>query len=107
MTYAVFQALIMDKFNDLYSPDVLAPSFDTSRPLAHYFISSSHNTYLSLDQLVGAASIDRYIDVLRKGCRCVEIDCWDGSNGEPVVWHGGTLSNQILFECNICISIAR
>ncbi|KAL2406612.1 1-phosphatidylinositol 4,5-bisphosphate phosphodiesterase 1 [Exophiala dermatitidis] len=51
---------------------------DLSYPLSSYFISSSHNTYLSGHQLYGEASVDGYKNVLRRGCRCLEIDVWDG-----------------------------
>ena len=29
-----------------------------------------------------------------QGCRSVEIDCWDGNDGEPIVTHGGTACSK-------------
>ena len=73
------------------------------QPLNEYFISSSHNTYLLGWQVRGTSSVEGYIDALIGGCRCVEIDCWDGENGRPAVTHGRTMTTKIPFED--CVSV--
>ncbi|KAF6718490.1 1-phosphatidylinositol 4,5-bisphosphate phosphodiesterase beta-4 [Oryzias melastigma] len=46
---------------------------EMDQPLAHYFISSSHNTYLTGRQFGGKSSVEMYRQVLLSGCRCLRV----------------------------------
>uniref|UniRef100_A0A3Q3XJF0 Phosphoinositide phospholipase C n=1 Tax=Mola mola TaxID=94237 RepID=A0A3Q3XJF0_MOLML len=83
---------------DIFNPEHYSVNQDMNQPLCNYFIASSHNTYLMGDQLMSQSRVDMYTWVLQAGCRCVEVDCWDGQDGEPIVHHGYTLTSKILFK---------
>ncbi|OMJ76349.1 hypothetical protein SteCoe_24291 [Stentor coeruleus] len=97
------QKLTMKGFRDyLLSPIInsaiqtqqTSVCMDMTQPLTHYFIATSHNTYLEGNQLTGMSSVFQYSRVLLEGCRCIELDTWNGDD-EPVVTHGHTLVNKI------------
>ncbi|KAG7503387.1 1-phosphatidylinositol 4,5-bisphosphate phosphodiesterase delta-4-like [Solea senegalensis] len=98
MTFDGFLMYLGSAEGSIFNPQRRGVYQDMSQPLCHYFISSSHNTYLMEDQLRGQSSVEGYIRALNRGCRCVEVDCWDGANGEPIVYHGHTFTSKILFK---------
>ncbi|TFK98384.1 PLC-like phosphodiesterase [Pterulicium gracile] len=88
------QGLDLNVDDLLDRPTLKVNTVPDDQPLASYYISSSHNTYLLCRQLIGRASAAAYTHVLERGGRCVEIDVWPSNKG-LVVTHGHTFSQAI------------
>ncbi|ORY43743.1 hypothetical protein BCR33DRAFT_738477 [Rhizoclosmatium globosum] len=110
-----FSAFLLSANNPVFrKSNATSVYHDMTRPLTDYIINSSHNTYLLGDQLAGECSVEGYIRALQRGCRCIEckfplngvndqltsllVDCFDGPNGQPSIYHKNSLTNRILFR---------
>ncbi|XP_076227082.1 1-phosphatidylinositol 4,5-bisphosphate phosphodiesterase epsilon-1 [Nomia melanderi] len=99
LSFEGFARYMMDKDNYAFPNEYATPSeIEMQQPLSQYYIASSHNTYLTGHQLKGESSVQLYSQVLLTGCRCVELDCWDGDDGSPVIYHGHTFTTKIPFR---------
>ena len=96
----------------LTTREILPPSWKKKNLFTHF----NSDRYLTGNQLNSESSVDAYINTLKQGCRCVEcenlsfhlsrikltltssVDCWDGNDGEPVIYHGHTIVSKILFK---------
>lgn len=98
-------SLDLDEFLELLSDPELNPAMlvadkpthDMTAPLSHYFIYTSHNSYLTGNQLTSKSSTAPIVTALRSGCRVVELDCWD-RKGRIMVLHGKTLTRPVAFD---------
>ncbi|XP_058826403.1 1-phosphatidylinositol 4,5-bisphosphate phosphodiesterase classes I and II isoform X2 [Topomyia yanbarensis] len=95
LSFDGFLRYLMSEDNPIMAASKLDLCDDMDQPLSHYFINSSHNTYLTGHQLTGKSSVEIYRQSLLAGCRCVELDFWNGRTEEPVIVHGYTFVPEI------------
>lgn len=96
--HAFFQYLLGD-LNPPLPP--LGVHHDMEAPLAHYFMYTGHNSYLTGNQISSNSSIEPIISSLRSGVRVIELDLWPNSKRDDVqVYHGGTITSAVeLIKC--------
>ncbi|KAH9603848.1 hypothetical protein KSS87_005968 [Heliosperma pusillum] len=87
-------------FGDLNSPISLQVHHDMNAPLAHYFLYTGHNSYLTGNQLSSSSSTEPIITSLRNGVRVIELDLWPYKKDDVGVCHGRTLTSFVeLIKC--------
>jgi hypothetical protein len=66
--------------------------------LINCYCATSCNSYLTGNMTFSKPSIEGYQRALENGCRAVEIICWDGPNGRPIISHAKTLASSLEAE---------
>ena len=65
---------MMSPNNDVLDLKYYNEPIPVNHPLTEYYCYSSHNTYLTGNQLTSDSKAERYNQDLENGLRCVEID---------------------------------
>ena len=106
LSFREFVNLLIDKKNNsIFDKEKMILNHnDLNHPLYDYYCNSSHNTYLTGNQLTGGCSVEMYAYALKNGSRFIDLDTFDGSNDEPIITHWHFPVGEINFkEVLICI----
>ena len=93
-----FYAMLNSHQLSVYRTDKIMKQVNLDKPLTDYFINSTHNTYITGNQLSSYSSSKMYSLSLMEGYRLVELDCYNGYGDDIVVTHGYTLVSKLKLD---------
>ena len=98
LTLRDFYAMMNSHPMTVYKKDKMRNKVDLDKPLTDYFINSTHNTYITGNQLSSYSSSKMYSLSLLEGYRLVELDCYNGEGDDIVITHGYTLVTKLSLD---------
>ena len=90
-----FNSMLNSQLLYIFKEEKIRESLNLDKPLTDYFINSTHNTYITGNQLAGSSSIKMYSLSLLEGYRLVELDCYNGEGDDIIITHGYTLISKL------------
>jgi len=93
-----FYAMLNSHELTVYRIDKMRANVDMDKPLTDYFINSTHNTYITGNQLSSDSSKKMYALSVLEGYRLVELDCYNGSGDDIIITHGYTLVSKLKLD---------
>ena len=119
LTKSRFVAYMTSDVNDVMHPEYgTVGACQMNEPLSHYWINTSHDTYLSklpnafipLERSVAfheTVDAQMYMQALLRGVRCLEVDCWDGPHGKAVVARRQTANDELCIRFENVLQVLR
>ncbi|KAG9477488.1 hypothetical protein GDO78_002729 [Eleutherodactylus coqui] len=98
LTIDGFTKYLLSQECDIFDPIHKKVCQDMTQSLSHYYINSSHNTYLIEDQFRGPADINGYVRALKMACRSIELDVSDGPDNEPIICNRNSMTSPLAFR---------
>ena len=98
LTLRDFYAMMNSHPMTVNKKDKMRNKVDLDKPLTDYFINSTHNTYITGNQLSSYSSSKMYSLSLLEGYRFVELDCYNGEGDDIVITHGYTLVTKLSLD---------
>ena len=92
-----FNNMLNSNLLSIYNHNLFESVLDLNHPLTDYLINSTHNTYLTGNQLYGKSDAKMYAYAVLTGYRFLELDCYNGEGDNIEVTHGFTLTTKINF----------